>query len=396
MGAEDRVTSYVEAPASHGDAAPAGAPDATFIQRRLEALNRRLVDQNLPIDAATLAEVQFLRDLAWLVEEHGKPPVKSRGRRFVVPLLFTLTALCVTALVFVRLPSIRIDADVICSAIMMRVAAPIQLTGLSRLSLLQASAFQPGEIEDPTTLEPFPLQPPLELKPSTTGSLTLSSVRVPAGALLSIEATADPNTWRVSIDDAAAAIGATLAGQVEVSTGGHTRTLAFGRGGSIELRAGDRPSSRVDALITPQRVESLLAGRRIPIRSLHFEEAVAEAAPGAIGIVQGRGSSVIEGSIFNVALAGRETRLRQRDSVELDLVDGDVRELRLEGKGVRVGLSGVARELQVGRFGGLQTLRPSYLEWIAEHHALKLAWGSAAWVFALFLGGLRWWQDLSA
>jgi|RhiMetdeSRZDD1v2_1073273.scaffolds.fasta_scaffold03607_13 hypothetical protein len=367
-----------------------------FIRHRLNRLSRRLTgDQDVPIDAAAVGEVQFLRDLAWLTKEHAPAPPPPK-KRLLIPVLFVVTAVCMTALVVVRLPSIRVDVDVLSSAITMRVATPIQLTGLSRLSLLQASEFRPAEIEDPVTLAPVTFQPPIELRPSSTGSLTLSSISIPVGALLSIQATSDPGTWRIAIEHDAAAIGATLAGAVEVSTAGTTKSMSFGRGSLVDLHAGASPSSRLEVQVTPLRVDSLLAGRRIPVSALMFEEAVQEASPGASGIVQGRGSSVLEGSIFNIALAGRETRLRARDAIEMDLASGDLRELRLEPQGLRIGFSGEARELRLGRFGGLQTLRPSYLEWLAEHHALKMAWAAAAWIFALFLGGVKWWQDLRA
>jgi hypothetical protein len=380
------------------DAAAQSPPETAdnvraFISHRLDRLSGRLArDQDLPIDDAAVGEVRFLRDLAWLTAQQQPTAIPARKRPLIVPSLFLATAVCMTALVFVRLPSIRVDADVLCSSVTLRTGAPIELTGLSRLSLLQVSEFAPVEMEDPVTLLPVTYHPPIELRPSATGSLTLSSISIPEGALLSIQATSDPGTWRVSIEHQAAAIGATLAGVVDVSTSGSTHSTAFGRGSLIQLRAGTTPDSRLDFHVTPQRIDSLLAGRRIPVRALLFEESVQDATPGSYGVVQGRASSVLEGSIFNVSLASRESKLRPRDSMEMDVMSGDVRELRLEPQGLRVSFSGEARELRLGRFGGLQTLRPSYLEWLAEHHALKLAWGAAAWLFALFLGGVRWWQ----
>jgi hypothetical protein len=376
--------------------AEAGGSVYDFINQRLQRLSRRLSrDGDAPLDRAAIVEVRFLRDIAWLAKQRAGPP-PSRRQRLAIPLLFLATALVITALVVLRLPSIRVDADLLASALTMRMASPIQLTSLSPLTLLQATEFRPAEIEDPVTLAPIAFQPPLELRPAEGGSLTLSSISIPDGALLSIQATPDPGAWRVSIEHAAAAIGATLAGQVDMLSGGATRPMAFGRGSLVQLQAGAAPSPRLDVVVAPQRIESLLAGRRIPVTALQFEEAVQEALPGSFGIVQGRGSSVIEGSIFNVALGGREVPLRARDAVEMELADGNVRELRLEAGGIRVSFSGEASELRLGRFGGMQTLRPSYLEWLAEHHALKLAWAGAAWVFALFLGGMRWWQASGA
>jgi hypothetical protein len=386
----------VDAEADRREHAAAGGPVEgerrvqDFISHRLDRLTQRLaVDKDQPIGPDAMGEARFLRDLAWLNTQ--RPATRSRRQRLLMPLLFVATASTVTALVAIRLPSIRIDGDVLCSSLTLRVATPIQLTGLSPLLLFQASEFAAAQLEDISGAV-LPLTPPVELRPSVSGGVTLSSLGIPGGSALSIERTGDTNTWRLAVahDDATAA--ATLTGTVDVSADGSTRAMPFGRGMLVSLHAGGSDPARLDLLVTPQRVESLLAGRRIPVEGLVFEEAVQEALPGEFGIVQGRASSVLEGSIFNVALGGRELSLRARDAVEMQLTSGDVRELRLEAGGIRVSFSGEAEELRIGRFGGLQTMRPSYLEWLAEHHSLKLAWGGAAWVFALFLGGMRWWQ----
>ena len=371
-----------------------------FIRHRFERLTGRLArDRNVPLDEATMGEVQFLRDLTLLARRHRGRGAKRPKRQLVVPLLVGLTILCITALVFLRLPSVRVDVDALTTGVTFRTASQIQLTGISRLTLFQATEFAPVDFEDPETLRAVTLRPPMELRPEEGGSLTLSSVTIPQDTLVSIQTTSDAGTWRVSIEHASAAIAATAAGPVNVATSDHPGgTMAFGRGSLVQLRAATGTESRLDFQVTPQRVDSLLAGRRIPVRELAFEEPVQEAATGAggIGMVQGRASSVIEGSIFNVSLASRESRLRAHDTVEMSLAGGEMRELRLEPQGVRVSFSGVATELQHGRSGELQTLRPSYLAWLAEYHALQLAWGSMAWLFALFLGGVKWWREFGS
>jgi hypothetical protein len=112
-------------------------------------------------------------------------------------------------------------------------------------------------------------------------------------------------------------------------------------------------------------------------------------------VLRGVTSSVLEGSVFNVSLAGRESKLRHRDTLDLDVMNATVRELRLEPGGLRVSLSGDANDVRLGRMDRLQTIRPSYLEWLAEHHALQTAWAAAAWLFALFLGGVKWWHEFA-
>jgi hypothetical protein len=310
----------------------------------------------------------------------------------VVPALFLGTAVAITALVFIPLRRVRVEMDIASSAITFRTSDTVQLTGLSALTLLQAMSFAPTELEDPVTLRRLELTPPLELRPRETGSLTLSSVTIPAGTRVSIQRTADEGTWRLQIENAAAAIAATLAHTVGVSTEGiHGESIEFGRGAPLVFRAA--PSdSRLQLDVTPANATSFLVRHNIGVTEVAFDEEIEESSSVNVGIIRGRASSVITGTIFNESLSGREHELRSRSTVEMTLDQGQVHELRLEPGVVHVNMSATARELKTGTPGALQTLRPSYLEWLAEHHGLKVAWGAAAWLFALALGGLKWWN----
>jgi hypothetical protein len=226
--------------------------------------------------------------------------------------------------------------------------------------------------------------------------LTLSSISIPAGAFVSILKTTDADTWRLDIEHKDAGVAATAAGPVLVSGEGATRTMAFGRGSRIDLRASAGNVPHLGLFVTPQRVETMLAATMIPIDTVAFQEPVQEALSADSGIVRGEASSVLAGSVFNVSLGGKELALRKRDTVDVSIASGQLRELRLEPDGLRVSLTAVAKELRVGRAGGLQTLRPSYLEWLAQRHGLQLAWGAAAWAFGLLLGGAKWWQESQA
>jgi hypothetical protein len=364
------------------------------LDARIAKLSERLAAAGtVPIDAADVQEVQLLRELAQLSTLRRTPPVK---RRSIVPRLMAFTAVGITVLVFLRLPSVRIDLDVLCSGLRFRTPSPIQLTGLSRLTLLQANEAAQVHIEDPATLQAISVTPPLELRPGADGALTLSSISIPANAFVSLLKTNDAGTWRLDIEHEEASVAATASGAVLLAGEGSTRTLAFGRGSRIELRANTGNVPHLGLFVTPERADSMLAATVIPIDSVAFEEPVQEALSAGPGIVRGDASSILSGSVFNVSLGGKELALRKRDSVDMRISSGQLRELRLEPDGLRVSLTAVASELRVGRAGGLQTLRPSYLEWLAQRHGLQLAWGAAAWAFGLLLGGAKWWQESNA
>jgi hypothetical protein len=379
---------------AHASAQPAADTLDAYLDARVERLSERLAASGgNAIPDADIREVRLLRELALLSSSRRAAPAKPRS---ILPGLMALTAACISALVFLRLPTVRIDLDVLCSGLRFRTASPIQLTGLSRLTLLQTNESAPVLVEDPATLAAISIASPLELRPADEGALTLSSISIPAGAFVSILKTADTGTWRLDIEHRDASVSATASGSVMVIGEGATRKMAFGRGSRIDLRANTGNVPHLGLFVTPQRADTMLATTVIPLNDIAFEEPVQEALSADSGIVRGEASSVLAGSVFNVSLGGKELALRKRDTVEFTLESGQLRELRLEQEGLRVSLTAVATELRVGRAGGLQTLRPSYLEWLAQRHGLQLAWGAAAWAFGLLLGGARWWQESNA
>jgi hypothetical protein len=362
-----------------------------FLADRLANVARRLPPDGAPLDAAIALEIGVLDDLSRLRREHLRPPVPPK-RPYLVRGLFVATGIVITALIFVPLPVLQAEMDVSCSAVTFETRDAVLLTTLSPLKVLQAGGFEPTELEDPATDKKTPLRPIAEFRPRDDGSLTLSPVTVPPNSRVSIRKGADANAWRLEIESVDARIAATLAHAVSVSLETERPlTIDFGRGRSVDLKAANAKSP-LELDFTATDPATLLVRRNIRITKIAFDELFEEATPEGVGIVHGRASSIIKGTIFNESLGGRQKVLRNRENVEADVAEGVMRELRLEPDGVHLNLSASMRELKTGTAGALQTLRPSYLEWLAEHHALKLAWASAAWIFGLMAGGVRWWR----
>jgi hypothetical protein len=290
-------------------------------------------------------------------------------------------------------PSIPVALDIECSAVSFRVMRTFQLTRLSRLTLIQAAAFAPTQLEEPVNLRAIPLVPPMELRPSQSGSLTLSSLTIPQGALVTVQRAADEGTWRLGLEHPQSSVAATLAGQVTVSAAMlPPTTIDFGRGASLVIRPEAPPPGRLELDVTPLDERSFLADVPIDVDHMSFVEIEEEPSAGDLGIRRVRASSVLGGSTFNHSLGGRETRLMKRASVDIDVIHGQISELRLERSALHIAASGSVRELHVGIQGEQVSLRPSWLEWLTQNHALQMVWGAAAWLLALLIGGMRWWR----
>ena len=363
-----------------------------FVKRRLEALAGRLPSDGTPLDESLAREVSTLQSLSDLRQAHLQDTAPRR-RNWLPIVLFVASGAIVTILVFVPLRLVRAEIDILCSGVSFRTERAVQLTGLSSLKLLQGVAFAPTQVEEPVNLRTIELKPPLELRPRDSQSLTLGSITIPANTSVAIQQTADAGTWSLRIASPEAVVAATLAGPVDVaSADSGPGTVNFGHGARVTLQAEQTGEPMLEIQITPSNAGSLLVRRTIPITSVSFEETIEDSTPGSIGLLRGNASSVLEGKIFNESLGGRQSTLRNREAVEVALVDGQVRELQVTDAGLHVNLSGSARELKTGNGDDMQSLRPSYLEWLAEYHTLQLAWGSAAWLLGLVLGGIKWLQ----
>jgi hypothetical protein len=363
-----------------------------FVKDRLARISGDLADRGEPVSDATMREVRFLRELTQLSAE--RKPISSPSR--LVPIVMAVTGLCITALIFIPMQSIRIDLDLLCSGLRFRTPSPIELTGVSAISLLEAKELAPISLEDPETLASTQVEPPIELRPDAGGSLTLSSLIIPAGASVGLLASDNAGTWRLEIEHRDAVIGATATGRVHVAGSRFARGVEFGRGTPIQLRPTLTDLPRLGLFLTPAQTASVLTSSVIPVAGISFEQPIQSASQGVAGVVRADTSSVLDGTLFNVSLGGHEMALKKRDVVRMSVISGYLRELRLEPTGVRVSLSAEASELLVGRAGGVRSLRPSLLEWLAQRHGLQLAWTSGVWIFGLLLGGLRWWQGARA
>jgi hypothetical protein len=378
-----------DSPADDGDAAER---IDRFVAGRLAALSHRLSTSDEPIDDQLAEEVRTLARLSALRQHLRQPRPK---RPVLLVSLLSVTAAIVTSFVFVRLQSVPMELDIDCSAVSFRMRRAAQLTRVSQLTLMQAGSFAPLRWELTNAARVLSMEPPMELRPGPEGALTLSSVTIPMGAVVTIQRTADEGTWRLGLDHRDSSAAVTVAGPVSVIAAMLPLTIFdFGAGVPLVVHAEPPPSARLEFDVTPLDVMSFLSDGLLEIDQLSFEEKIEEPSDGAVGTERVRASSVIGGAVFNQSLGGRETRLRRRASVEVDLVSGLIRELRLEPAVLHVVAAGLARELKVGVPRALTTLRPSWLEWLTHHHGLQLAWGAGAWLLALFIGGIRWWRTL--
>jgi hypothetical protein len=113
-------------------------------------------------------------------------------------------------------------------------------------------------------------------------------------------------------------------------------------------------------------------------------------APGAG--VRARTSTLVEGSIHNASMGGQPIRLREHEQVVWTGLRGTLRSAELKRGLLHLNISGHVSDVTVTTGGVRRSLLPSWLEYLASQHGVKLFWAGLVWIGGLVIGGARLWS----
>jgi hypothetical protein len=303
----------------------------------------------------------------------------------------------------------RVLAPMLAVAVVLTLAATLQVpavplglelqAGSATLTMAGASAIGPLGLRGDTRVEGF------SLLASPDSSLVQAFVANPSGAIVlrADEATLSTLRWpadsRLTMQADPAMLSLRLEGpgsgaQAEFDVRGRStlrlseaalpEERRYDHGEWIRLAAGDANGGGASSMTL-----SLSRAVDAPIRlselrpvALRFAERRASAS-GVAAVV-----SSIEGGTITLPATGESVKLAAGDWLELDglvierceVVADGLLTLRLNG-------SAGAMRLRVGEFE--RSLKPSWLEYTARHHLMKLLWGAAA----VLWGALAWMRN---
>ena len=220
-----------------------------------------------------------------------------------------------------------------------------------------------------------------------TGTATLAPIALPAGAALGVHSTDLPREYELSIQAPGAELRADVAGRLTLDVAGSPRRqVDFAVPEPIALRAG---REGVDMDVTLPAVPAKPFVPQLSARDLSLFR-IDEFNEGGRMLVR-RVSTIISGTLFFESLGDRGRRIRPGEALEFERSSGEIRELRLGDREIRVRYHGRVRGMSTGSGEGRRSLMPTYLEWLRARHGLTLLWGSALYAFGLVAAGLRWW-----
>lgn len=351
------------------------APQRQALARKLAA---RLQDAEAPL--GELKDIQErLRMVDGLLAER-RAAAGRRLSRALAPMLAVAIVLTIAATLPVPVVPLSLELQASSAALTMADASaigPIALRGDTRIegSTVLASP-------DSTLVKAFEAERPDAMVLSSEQGM-LRALQWPANARLTIQASRTALALRVEGEGAPT--------QAEFELRGRS-TLRFGEAARVEERryqhgewlriatAGTNGGAASPLALTLDRAADATI-RLTDLRPVALRFAERREGFGGVGAV----ASSVEGGTLTLPATGDTVKLVGGDWLEIDGLTvercevsvGPLLTLRLNGS------AGTLR-LRVGEFE--RSLKPSWLEYAARHHLLKLMWGSAA----VLWGALAW------
>jgi len=339
-------------------------------------------------------QMETLGRLARLVEIRetlrSSPSTPTWGR-WTAPVLLVATLGVATLLLFTHVRRTEIELDARLSEVALRPRANsvlvegadlvrLGVTGAHEISVRQ-SADWPGfdrATSDGDTLS-------LEIASAGNGQasgITLSPLQSGASARAWIQAGETPRQVTLWLEGDDLEIQASLLGPLRLAGAGlPSQTVDFGLPRPAFFRA---RKTTVILDLTARDPASIRFSSQIGVEALslyevkHFNDRTR------------RLSSVLSGSVYLGALNGSEERLRARQELRLDEVQGEIRTIQLASSSLNLQFHAYVGKLETGSYENPRNLMPAWLEWLRARHGVSLLWGTAFYIFGIVSAALRW------
>lgn len=333
------------------------------------------------IDPDKVALLAELRSLA----PHRDPP----RRQWPIAVMMLVSAVVLSVLFFVRMPSTRVDVSATGAALSFRTTAdgelriPEPLTKLDAAPVTVRAAGMRLEGGDCAT----PAQVGLDFPAgrATDSSLTVGAVATPGGSGVDVVHMGDTRRYSVTITPPADK----AVGDVAVGAAGAWRAT---RGECVSRS--DGPPPRLVTLLPDQ-------GRPLTLEMTPETAPPADAASLEIADVSfavfpdgpardtSRRPMLRSGTLRLLSLGDKSRELREGDDLRLIGFKGSLDLLRSDTNDLVFRVRGTTRRISIGDSADIT---PTVFEWLSARHALFALWGAVAYVGGLAFSLWRWWK----
>jgi hypothetical protein len=326
-----------------------------------------------------------LRDagrLAQLIELQDKLKDLPRRRRWPVAVVFTITLLLASILFFTRVHETGIDLQVVLSEVELSFSADRPWTDAMRLSSLGASGLT--DATGPAGAEAVSRSSiKLSVAPGQQlGQLTLAPIFLPANSRVWLRTSDVPGSYRMAIRAKDAQFRADVFGQINIAGTGGVQTFRSPQG---FLLNGGSHDTELEFVFSNREQNPFI--QHLPVQTISMSSV--EQFNDGERVSARRVSSVISGVLYFESLGGRERKLRQGETLEIQPAKGVLEKIGVADGKVVLEFHGAVTAIKTGE-DSRTDLMPTCLEWLQARHGLSLMWGTGIYLFGLVMGVLRW------
>jgi hypothetical protein len=362
-----------------------------LLRRQTLQLTEQALASGGEISSEQIASIERLARLNEVLKA-TKSPLRKRWPAAIV---YGLTLLLVSALLFWHVPETAIEADLVTSSLSfispsqqvlldVRHAVSLGVAGLSDLALPDVvdtdQHFRKGGSASAIRLSAVGASKPPK-------AISLERFAVPPGTRVSLRTTDLPNQVRLTLQGKDMQFRVSASGPVAISIPGRgSGEFSFPVAVPIALRAAagdvdlDIESGSPQLTFEPQvlannpsffRTEQFAVGDRTIVRSL---------------------STIISGTIYYQSLGDRSKPLRAGEQLRFGKAEGEIRSLGWKDGHLSIQFHGAVSGLSSGPEGNANNIMPTYLEWFQARHGAALLWAASLYLSGMVLGVLRWWK----
>jgi hypothetical protein len=320
--------------------------------------------------------------LAQFVEIRDKLKSPPRRQRWPVAVVFALTLLLASILFFTRVHETGIDLQVVLSEVELGFSADRPWTDAMQLSSLGVSGL--NDVIGPPGVDALPRRS-LKLIVAASqrpGQLTLAPIFLPAKSRVWLRTSEIPGSCRMSIQAQDVQFRADVLGQIDIAGIRAVQTFRSPQG--FLLNSGSREAELEFVFLKKEQNPFV---QHLPLQTISMFSV--EQFSDADRMLARKVSSVISGVLYFESLAGRERKLRQGETLEIEPANGVLERIVVTDGKIVLEFHGIVNGIKTGD-DGRTDLMPTCLEWLQARHGLSLMWGTSIYLLGLVMGVLRW------
>ncbi len=371
-----------------------------LVHSAAEKLTKEAYQTPEAITDEQIEQLERLNRIVMICENSG-PQLKPK--RWPTIVILAAASLAMSIMLFFRVPATEIELDLTIREVQFRFSKEAVLTDAMVLTALGVSELE--EIRLPRSIEQTAQTVQTQAYQRTgsalrlaalsdenmPGTLTLTTLLLPAGTLVKLNSTEVINQYRMVLafpEKSAFPIKASVKGRIQIApSGAPAEEYQFSTPSLIQMFPATNQVT-LDLMLPEKTLTDF--SPNLPAKSLAFVRL--DQFMGTSETFIREVSTVESGTLYLSDLSSREYPLRKGESLQFSTSVGPIRLLTLNDNELSLQFHGKVSGMKTGWEENQKNLMPNFLEWLVARPGLMLFWSQSLSLFFLLIGIWRWWK----